>query len=65
MTPVIVRGKYGEAQVYTHNADSTAISQIIELCNEEWTTRKENVQHAYDTGLRDNVRKINSIFCKN
>jgi hypothetical protein len=33
--------------------------------NLEWATRKENIQHAYNTGLRDSVRSINSDFCKN
>ncbi len=32
-----LRGKYNEAKVFTDNVEQTAMSQIIELCNQEFT----------------------------
>lgn len=32
-----LQGKYNTAKVFTDNIDSTTISQIIELCNQEYT----------------------------
>jgi len=34
---ITLKGKYNQATVFTDKIDSTTTSQIIELCNQEWT----------------------------
>lgn len=36
-----VQGKCNKAKIFTDNVDSTTISQIIELCNQEFTTKSK------------------------